>query len=419
MTSNQKGNSRMGHDIMKSTLGGLILLAYVSCILGLATDQIVVPGDVDGNKIVSAEELQKAEDDFSGGKISAADLAKIRTIHESYPRSFTDSSNKEITIYKPISRIAVLTTEDYEILRTLNSTDKVVAASKYVVLSREMGSGDLYADGSRYVNIGSPTSTVDWEALIESNPDIIIAYMSSPKPEDLAQNLKETNITVIRWDSGNISQYLDIVKTMGYLLDRNEMAEEYSRFFEEKLGKYLDAASDLSVEQKPKVYLEADFGGGQTYYTCGSGHAHNALIMAAGGNNIFSDLQGFKQVDPESVAMLSPQVILRYKYLKDSPGIDKPLGDTAALEELRDEMLNRPELNNTTAVQDERVYVFTWDCTKGGGRFYLGMGYLGTWLQPQIFKEYDPRQVYEEYLEEFQGVDVDVINKGVFVYPEA
>lgn len=400
-------------------LGSLILLACVGCTLGLAADQIVVPGDVDGDKIVSAEELQKAEDGCNAGKITSEELAMIRMIHDSYPRTFTDSSGKEIDIYKPISRIAVLTTEDYEILRTLNATDRVVAASKYVVLSREMGSGDLYADGSGYINIGSPTSTVDWEALIEANPDIVITYMTSPKPEDLAQNLKETNITVIRWDSGNISQYLDIVKTMGYLLDRNESADEYCRFFEDKLGRYLNAASDLSVEQKPRVYLEADFGGGQTYYTCGSGHAHNALIMAAGGENIFADLQGFKQVDPESVAILNPQVILRYKYLKDSPGIEKSLDDTAALKGLRDEMLSRPELNRTEAVQDGMVYVFTWDCTKGGGRFYLGMGYLGKWLQPQMFNEYDPRQVYQEYLEKFQGADVDVINQGVFVYPEA
>jgi hypothetical protein len=31
----------------------------------------------------------------------------------------------------------------------------------------------------------------------------------------------------------------------------------------------------------------------------------------------------------------------------------------------------------------------------------------------------DPRQVYRKYLDKFQGTDIDVINKGVFVYPEA
>jgi iron complex transport system substrate-binding protein len=141
--------------------------------------------------------------------------------------------------------------------------------------------------------------------------------------------------------------------------------------------------------------------------------------VATGGSNIFSELQGFKQVDPESVALRNPEIILRYKYLKDSPGIDKDLSDTSALEALVDEILARTELNQTTAVKNKKVYMITWDCTKGGGRFYLGMGYIGKWLQPEIFQDYNPREAYQEYLSEFQGAQVDVINKGVFVYPEA
>jgi iron complex transport system substrate-binding protein len=401
----------------------VIFLAAVACssnLVWIASAQAVfVPGDDNGDLQVSAEELKLAEDGYKDGKISSEELDTIRLIHESYPRTVTDSAGSEITIYKPIERIAVLTTEDYEILRTLNASDRVVAASKYVVQSKELGSGDLYSDGSGYANIGTPTSSVDWEALIKSNPDIVITYMTSPKQEDLDQNLKSTNITVMRFDSGNISQYETIIRNMGYLLDRNEEAEMYCSFFEEKLGKYLDEVNALSQDGKPKVYLEADFGGGQTYYTCGSGHAHNALILAAGGDNIFSNLEGFKQVDPESVAVLDPEIILRYKYLKDSPGIEKDLDNTSALEELRNDMLDRLELNRTHAVQDKKVYVFTWDCTRGGGRFYLGMGYLGKWLQPEIFKDYNPREVYQEYIDRFQGADVDVTNKGVFVYPEA
>lgn len=79
--------------------------------------------------------------------------------------------------------------------------------------------------------------------------------------------------------------------------------------------------------------------------------------------------QGFKQVDAESVAPRNPEIIR--------------------------------------------------DCTKAGGSFYRGMGCLGKWLQPEIFQDYRPREAYQEYLNEFQGAQVDVVNKGVFVYPEA
>jgi len=377
-----------------------------------------VPGDLNGDKIVSSQELQVAEQNYKDGNLSSEDLANIKHIHDNYPRSIIDSSGRNVTIYKPIERIAVLTTEDYEILRTLKATDKVVAASKYVVQSNETGSGSLYSDGSKFANVGSPISALDYEALIKSNPDLVITYLTSPPPGELEKICNNTGATLVRFDSGNISQYIDIVKKEGYLLEKEIEAESYITFYNENLGKYLQAVKALSKDKRPKVYLEADYGGGQTYYTGGTGDSNNALIVAAGANNLFSNVTGFKQVDPESVAMSNPEVILIYKYLKNAPGIDKALNDMAALKNVRDGMLNRTELRGVQAVKNNKVYIYTWDCTKGGAKFYLGLGYIGKWLVPSIFKDYNPRAVYQEYLKRFQGVDIDVINKGVFVYPE-
>ena len=137
---------------------GLVLFFCVFNTLGLAAayQAVSVPGDTNGDKVISAGELKVAETDFKDRRISSEELEKISLIHESYPRNINDSAGNKITIYKPIERIAVLTTEDYEILRLLNCTDKIVAAGKYVVQSKEQGCGDLYTDGAGFVNIGSP-----------------------------------------------------------------------------------------------------------------------------------------------------------------------------------------------------------------------------------------------------------------------
>ena len=130
---------------------GLVLVLCFFNLLGFAVpyQAVSVPGDTNGDKVISEEELKVAESNFNDGRIRSQELEMIRLIHESYPRNINDSAGNEITIYKPIERIAVLTTEDYEILRTLNCTDKIVAAGKYVVQSKEQGCGDLYADGAR------------------------------------------------------------------------------------------------------------------------------------------------------------------------------------------------------------------------------------------------------------------------------
>jgi iron complex transport system substrate-binding protein len=43
---------------------------------------------------------------------------------------------------------------------------------------------------------------------------------------------------------------------------------------------------------------------------------------------------------------------------------------------------------------------------------------MGKWLHPQLFADYNPREAYQEYLTRFLGLDLDVVDKGVFVYPE-
>jgi len=380
------------------------------------SQQSAVPGDRDGNTVVSDQELQLAVQEHKDGKISSDDLAEIRHVHDNYPRTIKDSANREVTIYKPIERIAVLTTEDYEVLRTLKASDKIVAASKYVTGSNETDL--LYPEGRRYINVGDPFNT-DYEALLKADPDIVISYVTNPKPGELEKNLKDTGITVIRMDSGNISQYLEDIRKMGYILEKEDQSNAFAAFYNQMLGTYLAEVKKLPDGDKPRVYLEADFGSGRPYFTVGATHSFDEMLKAAGGRNVYSNITYYKEVSPESTIMQNPEIILRYKYLKNIAGLGKKIDDTSGIEALRNEILSRPELKNVTAVQQKEVYAFTWDCTRGGARFFLGLGYLGKWLLPELFKDYNPREAYQEYLRNFQGLDLDVVNNGVFAYPEA
>lgn len=389
-----------------------LLLGLAVLLTSTAPTSAIVPGDTDGDMIVSDDEVRLAEQDYNDDKISADDLDEIRHIHDNYPRTIEDSSGRSVTIYKPIERIAVLDTDNYEVLRVLNVQDHLVGAGKNIIETV-----DLYPETSELINVGTAFS-VDYEALLRSNPDLVISYTNYPEPGVLEKNLESTGINVVRFDINNINEYLDDVAKAGYLLEREAEAGEYADFYEEKLGTYLDSVSRLSDDEKPKVYLEADFGGKPTYWTVGETHPHHDLLLAAGGDNMYSNVIYYKEVSPESVAMENPDVILRYFNTQKDQGLTKEIDDTASLEEQRDNVLDRAELKNVPAVKNKRVYIYTWDCTRGAARYFLGIGYIGKWLQPQIFEDYSPRDVYQEYLNRFQGVDIDVVNKGVFVYPE-
>jgi|GEM_PF-1107940 len=60
-----------------------------------------VPGDLNGDSVVSKEELSTAQDQAKNGKITAGQLDEITHISENYPRTIVDANNRTVTIYKP------------------------------------------------------------------------------------------------------------------------------------------------------------------------------------------------------------------------------------------------------------------------------------------------------------------------------
>ena len=347
------------------------------------------------------------------GKINPLDFIQIKLIIVGKEKelTFVDAAKRTVTVKKPIERIVTMNTEAFEMIRTLKATDKVVGVSKYIIEDEV-----FYPGFSDYPNVGTPWS-IDYELLLECEPDVVFTYSKWPKPSALEDKLKGTDITVIRFDYNKPSIFVEDVTKLGYILTKGEEAGEFIDFYNGQMGKISERVEKLSEEDKPEVYLEADFGGGKIYYTCGEGHGHHEILVIAGGKNIFEDVTYGKEISPEDVITRNPEIIVKYKWPAAS-GFDKDIADTKGLEEIRDEILGRPELKHVTAVEKKKVYVFTWYTTRGAARYFLGIGYLAKWFHPELFEDLDPRANYQEYLTRFQGLDIDLSKKGVFVYPE-
>jgi iron complex transport system substrate-binding protein len=72
-------------------------------------------------------------------------------------------------------------------------------------------------------------------------------------------------------------------------------------------------------------------------------------------------------------------------------------------------------LQNVAAVEKGGVYVFTTNiwCSP---RYLIGIAYYARWFHPELFEDLDPKAIHQEYLTRFQGLDIDLDKKGVFVY---
>ena len=198
---------------------------------------------------------------------------------------------------------------------------------------------------------------------------------------------------------------------LGYIFDKKNEAEELIDFYEDVLSTIEEKVSQIEESEKPRVYLEFP-----TAYksVCTDVSWHQTCVMA-GGINIAADLcdgYGFPEVDPEWVMEQNPDVIIRTGtggYSTDDPSkmIDK-----------RNEILNRPELVNVAAVKDGRVYIAHYYGVGSFPDYIIFTAYMAKWFHPELFEDLDPQAIHQEYLTEFQGLDYDLNEHGVFVYPE-
>jgi len=85
--------------------------------------------------------------------------------------------------------------------------------------------------------------------------------------------------------------------------------------------------------------------------------------------------------------------------------------DLAAFQALRDEILSRPALGESKAVEEGNVYVIK--NTVLVARRPIGLLYLAKWFHPSLFEDIDPAAIHTQMIQKFFGADLE----GVFAYP--
>ncbi len=399
---------------MKRALPPLLILcisAYLIATLAIA-DSISVPGDLDGDLEVSEEELKIAKQEREDGKISEEELEIITQICKSYPKTITDSAGRTVTIYKPLERVVVFNSATVEIMRSLDASQIITGVDSYTkedeIFFPEMAGGKI-------ADVGT-TDSPDLESTLEIEPDAVFVYATNrvTSAEEIQNTLESADpkITVIRLDGSNPETYTEEVEKISVLLDREEKADEYIQFYQNSVDQMTDSIYDLSEEEKPRVYLETPTG-----KTCAEGSMWHQRITIAGGRNIFENASTkYPEVDPESVIVNDPEIVIKICGTGSLSFGGYADDDAPEMEALREEMMNRPGWNDITAVENGNVYILSIDVF-GGAKYFVGLDYLAKIIQPDIFSDLDPKTVHQEYITRFQELDYNLKNHGVFVYP--
>lgn len=394
--------------------GILALITFAMLIIGSAHAQgIVVPGDSNGDKIVSAEELAAAEKLSQDGKIASEQLKEIKNIHENYPKTVVDSANNTVTIYKPIQRAVIAYWIDAAItLQALKAEDQVVGVTDPVAEQKT-----LFPKLSKLSSVGKMprVESLDFEKILELSPDLVITGGNASTWDAIQKKVQSLNpdIAVLRFDYCLPANYLDEVNKTGYLFEKKAEANELIDFFDDHLNQIEEKVNGIPSDKRVKVYCEVF----KDYQTGGTGmyYPHDYIEMA-GGVNIFGDTsQGTFTTDPEEVIKRNPDLILNLMGSKYADRIGWEVDNATAMREKRDEILNRTGFGNISAVKTGRVYALNSNILIDA-IYPIGVSYLAKWFYPDLFKDLDPNAIHQEYLSKILGIDYDLSKHGAFVY---
>ena len=350
------------------------------------------------------------------GKINPLDFIQIKLIIVGKEKEITvvDSKDRIVTVKKPIERIVVLGREFAYAIVALGAKDRVVGIVEPITTYNR-----LLPELSKLPNVGIGWWEPDIEAILELNPDIVCT-LGWPSPENLEDKLPDT-ITVISMYFYRPETLKEEMEKLGYLLDKEDVADRYLEWHDKYVDAINEKVSEISEENKVRVFLDAG-GGVSSRGTYITGSTMHPLCVMAGGINI-AYMEGSsgmsRKVETEWILDQKPDVIACIG-CKGGPG--EPGGyetdDDSGMKVYYDEIMELPGFKGgVTAVINDRVFVMPclYTC---GPHYPASLATMAKWFYPNLFEDLNPQTIHQEYLDTFLGIDYNVYEQGVFVYPE-
>ncbi|OEU53880.1 MAG: hypothetical protein BA871_03700 [Desulfuromonadales bacterium C00003096] len=413
MGINKKGMIKMKRSVLLGITMMLLLTLpaassdYTLDIFGNANeDDTINMQDVTYTELIILEYRDRTDlaDAKYDGKINMQDVTQIELVILGKEKELTvlDSADRIVTVKKPVERIISLSSGCAEAIKAIGAKDQVVARN------RDMD-GVFFPELSKLSSVGSFFNP-DYEKILELQPDIVTSYSAMT----LEEKLEPAGIAVVCLHCYRPDKVEEEIKTLGYILDKRDGAEKFIDFFQSYLITINERVEGLSEEDMTQVYFE----GYGDYSTCGKGSQEYQMTTMAGSINIAADLPGAGisggVVDPEWLIEQNPAIIIKMAPRDLSCGYDED--NPAEMKAKREDIMSRPGFDRISAVKNDKVHLIARDIIPHPA-FFVGVTYMAQWFYPELFEDMDPQAIHQEYLTEFQGLDYDLNEHGVFVYP--
>ena len=420
--------------MMKNHLIWILIYALVALSPANAADFVLeIYGNANMDEYLNQDDLDYINDIVSGkieptkladanfdGKVDEEDIAQIQAILEGREEklTFIDMLGEPVTINKPIRRLVNMGYNGVEMTRILGAEDILVAYGQ-----DRTEHAIFFPKVAELPFVGNDPNDCDYEMIVSLKPDAVQTNIerASFTVGGLDQKrIFENNLKDIPLISLNMREQDTLVKnvrTYGYILDREQEAEEFIDWYSKYYDLFVKRTASLSDDERPRCVIEYT-----PYYCYASGSSLGQVLALAGGKNILDKKIGpddpkygsMLDIEPEFVVREDPEYIFKAVGSWDS---GYQFDNSRALAAYKEQVMNRTELANTAAVRGNDVYCMSFWILIGAGNNIIGTSYVAKLLHPDLFEDIDPSAIHQEYVDRFCRIDFDVKEQGAFLYP--
>jgi iron complex transport system substrate-binding protein len=213
--------------------------------------------------------------------------------------SATDSSGRVVTLAAPARRIVSISPAATEVAYAAGAGGCVVGDTTYC---------DYPAAAVALPKVGGfSSSTISVERIVALKPDLVLT--AGPKMHGAVETaLAKLGIAVFAYDPVDFDGIARGMNAIGDLAGSGETARAASGAMLSSIAKIRAAVASVPQDRRPTVFWEVY---DEPLMTCGAASFPHAVIEAAGGRDIFTDLPGaWPRVSAEEVIRRAPDYIM-------------------------------------------------------------------------------------------------------------
>jgi iron complex transport system substrate-binding protein len=284
--------------------------------------------------------------------------------------SFTDSCGRTVALSNDIANVAPSGAYAQVMLLSL-CPEKLMGLCSKISKTQLEFFGEQYADLPVFGRFYSRNADMNYEAIIDANPDMIIDVGEHKETikEDLTSLQEQTGLPVVFVEAA-LNKMADAYTLLGEVTQTQSRAKELADYTNDILSFAKKVKKSKSKEQMPRILYGSGEYGTEVHE---AGNIHAAVLDAVGVRNVAQLTNtNSNQVSIEQIMNWDPDIVI--------------LAPNSYFEDIYDD----PSWSSVSAVKNKRVYEipsipYSWIDQPPSIQQLLGILWLGNLLYPKDY----------------------------------